>query len=155
MEYNVQTKELNYGFNNYGGGGLTQYLVEECGYPHYEETEFYSWNSNKNIKIYKIFESEEYWNSYYYHPKVYSLSESGEETKLFINGELIDETIDNETNPIVLEFQKEVLQNLSNEMKSSYEREIHKKQIEEIEKNNQLEIEREVKGFSINSFPLD
>jgi hypothetical protein len=40
-------------------------------------------------------------------------------------------------------------------MKSSYEREIHKKQIEEIEKNNQLEIEREVKGFSINSFPLD
>jgi hypothetical protein len=65
------------------------------------------------------------------------------------------ETIDNETNPIVLEFQKEVLQNLSNEMKSSYEREIHKKQIEEIEKNNQLEIEREVKGFSINSFPLD
>ena len=86
---------------------------------------------------------------------VYSLSERGEVTKLFINGELIDETIDKETNPIVLEFQKEVLQNLSNEMKSSYEREIHKKQIEEIEKNNQLEIEREVKGFSINSFPLD
>ena len=79
----------------------------------------------------------------------------GEKTQLLINNELIDESVNGETNPIVLEYQKVILQNLSDEMKSSYELELKRKEIEQQQEEERKNKEREEKGLSINSFPMD
>ena len=150
----IKTTELEYGFNNYGGSGLDRYLIEECGYPHFEVDEKTEWNGNK-VKKNILLKSEDYNYSSDYHPKVYSLIQRNEPTKLFINEQLIDETIGDETNPVVLEFEKEILQNLSNRMKSSYEIELKRKEMEKQREEEQKQKEREEKGLSINSFPID
>ncbi len=147
----IETTKLEYGFSNYGGSGLDRYLIEECGYPYFEVRD----KTYNNFDSYDIHTSENYEYSSDYHPKVYSLTESGEQTKLFINEQLIDETIGEETNPIVLEFEKEILQNLSNRMKSSYEVELKRKELKKQREEEQKQKEREEKGLSINSFPMD
>ena len=147
----IETTKLEYGFSNYGGSGLDRYLIEECGYPYFEVRD----KTYNNFHSYDIHTSENYDYSSDYHPKVYSLTESGEQTKLFINEQLIDETIGEETNPIVLEFEKEILQNLSNRMKSSYEVELKRKELKKQREEEQKQKEREEKGLSINSFPMD
>ena len=149
----VETKELDYGIGR-NSNHLNHYLIEECGYPHFEVDERTEWNGNK-VKNYTLLKSEEYNYTSDFYPSVHSLVKSGEPTKLFINGELIDETIDGETNPTVLEFQKEVLQNLSEKMSSSYELEIKREELEKQREEEQKEKEREEKGLSINSFPMD
>ncbi len=147
----IKTTKLEYGFSNYGGSGLDRYLIEECGYPYFEERD----ETHKGFHPYDIHTSEDYNYSSDYHPKVYSLYQRNEPTKLFINKQLIDETIGDETNPIVLEFEKEILQNLSNRMKSSYEIELKIKEMEKQREEEQKQKEREEKGLSINSFPID
>lgn len=152
----IKTTKLEYGFSNYGGNGLDRYLIEECGYPYFEERD----KTYNGFHSYDIHTSEDYNYSSDYHPKVYSLIQQNEPTKLFINEQLIDETIGDETigdetNPIVLEFEKEILQNLSNRMKSSYEMELKRKEMEKHREEEQKQKEREEKGLSINSFPMD
>jgi antitoxin component YwqK of YwqJK toxin-antitoxin module len=147
----IETTELEYGFNNYGGCGLRRYLIEECDYPYFKERD----KTYNGDTFYDIHTSKDYNYSSDFHPKVYSLIQTNEPTKLFINGELINETIDGETNPIVLEFQKEVLQKLSDKMKLSYEMELKRKELEnKIEKEKKEKV-REVMGLSLNSFPID
>ncbi len=147
----IKTTKLEYGFSNYGGRGLNKYLIEECGYPYFEERD----KTHNSFRSYNIHKSKDYNYSSDYHPKVYSLYQRNEPTKLFINKQLIDETIGDETNPIVLEFEKEILQNLSNRMKSSYEIELKIKEMEKQREEEQKQKEREEKGLSINSFPID
>ena len=147
----IKTTKLEYGFSNYGGRGLNKYLIEECGYPYFEERD----KTHNSFRSYNIHKSKDYNYSSDYHPKVYSLYQRNEPTKLFINEQLIDETIGDETNPIVLEFEKEILQNLSNRMKSSYEIELKIKEMEKQREEEQKQKEREEKGLSINSFPID
>lgn len=147
----IKTTELKYGFSNYGGSGLNRYLIEECGYPYFEVRD----KTHNSFYPYNIHTSEDYNYSSDYHPKVYSLIQRNEPTKLFINEQLIDETIGDETNPVVLEFEKEILQNLSNRMKSSYEIELKRKEMKKQREEEQKQKEREEKGLSINSFPMD
>ena len=147
----IKPTKLEYGFSNYGGRGLNKYLIEECGYPYFEERD----KTHNSFRSYNIHKSKDYNYSSDYHPKVYSLYQRNEPTKLFINEQLIDETIGDETNPIVLEFEKEILQNLSNRMKSSYEIELKIKEMEKQREEEQKQKEREEKGLSINSFPID
>jgi len=147
----IQTKELNYGI---GINGLSKYLIEECDYPYYEIKKYDRWDWEDKT-YYKLMTSGDYYYESEYHPKVFSLVKSGETTKLFIEGELVEETIDGETNPIVLEFQKEVLQNLSDEMKSSYELELKREEIKKQREEEQKEMVKDVLGLSINSFPID
>jgi len=150
----IETKDLDYEIGRYKNHTFDEYLVEECGYPHFEVDEKTEWNGNK-VKNYTLLKSEEYNYTSDFYPSVHSLVKSGEPTKLFIKGELVDETIDGETNPTVLEFQKEVLQNLSEKMSSSYELEIKR---EEEKKQRLEEIEQKRKerlGLTVNSFPMD
>lgn len=149
----IKSQTLDYGIGR-SNRIFNKYIIEECGYPHFKVDERTEWNGNK-VKKYTLLTSKEYRWVEEHIPYVYSLVKSGEPTKLFINGELVDETIEGETNPTVLEFQKEVLQNLSEKMSSSYELEIKreeekKQRIEEIEQKR-----RERLGLSINSFPMD
>jgi antitoxin component YwqK of YwqJK toxin-antitoxin module len=149
----IKTQTLVYGLGSYDN--LTnKYLIEECSYPHFEVDELEGWNGNI-IKNYNLLTSSEY--RYYsdYCPYVHSLVKMGETTKLLINDELIEETIDGETNPIVLEFQKVELQNLSDKMKSSYDLELKRMKIEKQREEERKEQERVEKGLSINSFPMD
>ena len=147
----IKPQTLDYGIEY--GYKFDEYLIEECGYPHFKVEERTEWNGNI-IKNYTLLTSKEY---YYksYQPSVYSLVKIGESTKLLINGELVDETIGKETNPTVLEFQKEVLQNLSDKMSSSYELETKREELEKQRGEEQKQKEREEKGLSINSFPMD
>ncbi len=145
----IGTTKLEYGFNNYGGRYLNRYLIEECGYPHFKV------NGRNTIKNYTLLKSNEFGYQSDYHPSVYSLKEIGQPTKLFINKQLINETIGEETNPIVLEFEKKELQNLSEKMSSSYEIELKRKELEKQRELEQKQKEREEKGLSINSFPMD
>jgi antitoxin component YwqK of YwqJK toxin-antitoxin module len=148
----IKPQTLDYGIKY--GHKFDEYLIEECGYPHFKVEERTEWNGNI-IKNYTLLTSEDYYYKSDYQPFVYSLVKSGESTKLLINGELIDETINRETNPTVLEFQKEVLQNLSEKMSSSYELEIKREELEKQREEEQKQKEREEKGLSINSFPID
>ena len=148
----IKKQTLDYGIVY--GYKFDEYLIEECGYPHFEVDERTEWNGNI-IKNYTLLTSKEYRWGEEHIPYVYSLVKSGEPTKLLINGELVDETIDRETNPTVLEIQKEVLQNLSEKMSSSYELEIKREELKKQREEEQKEKEREEKGLSINSFPMD
>lgn len=149
----VETKELDYGIGR-NSNHLNHYLIEECGYPHFEVDERTEWNGNK-VKNYTLLTSNEYRWVREHIPTVHSLVKSGEPTKLFIKGELVDETIDGKTNPTVLEFQKEVLQNLSEKMSSSYELEI-KREEEKKQKLEEIQQKRKERlGLTVNSFPMD
>ena len=148
----IKKQTLDYGIEY--GYKFDEYLIEECGYPHFKVVERTEWNGNI-IKNYTLLTSEEYSYKSNYQPFVYSLVKSGETTKLLFNSELVDETIDRETNPTVLEFQKEVLQNLSEKMSSSYELEMKREELEKQREEEQKQKEREEKGLSINSFPMD
>lgn len=149
----IKKQTLDYGIGR-SSRIFNKYIIEECGYPHFEVDERTEWNGNI-IKNYTLLTSKEYRWGEEHIPYVYSLVKSGEPTKLLINGELVDETIDRETNPTVLEIQKEVLQNLSEKMSSSYELEIKREELEKQREEEQKEKEREEKGLSINSFPMD
>ena len=129
-------------------------LIEEYGYPYFDVKEIKEWKGNV-LKNYTLFTSEEYRYTSDYYPTVQSLVKMGEKTQLLINNELIDESVNGETNPIVLEYQKVILQNLSDEMKSSYELELKRKEIEQQQEEERKNKEREEKGLSINSFPMD
>ena len=148
----IKPQTLDYGIKY--GHKFDEYLIEECGYPHFKVEERTEWNGNI-IKNYTLLTSEDYYYKPDYQPFVYSLVKSGEVTKLLINGVFVDETIDKETNPTVLKFQKEVLQNLSEKMSSSYELEIKREELEKQREEEQKQKEREEKGLSINSFPID
>jgi len=148
----IKKQTLDYGIEY--GYKFDEYLIEECGYPHFKVVERTEWNGNI-IKNYTLLKSEEYYYKSDYQPFVYSLVKSGETNKLLFNGELVDETIDRKTNPTVLEFQKEVLQNLSDKMSSSYELEIKRGELKKQREEEQKEKEIEEKGLSINSFPMD
>lgn len=150
----VETKELDYGIGRYKNYTFDEYLIEECGYPHFEVDEKTESNGNK-VKNYTLLKSKEYRYSSDFHPSVHSLVKSGETTKLFIKGELVDETIDGETNPTVLEFQKEVFQNLSEKMSSSYELEIKEIELQKQREEEKKEKERLELGVSLSSFPMD
>lgn len=148
----IKKQTLDYGIEY--GNKFDEYLIEECGYPHFKVVERTEWNGNI-IKNYTLLKSEDYYYKSDYQPFVYSLVKSGETNKLLFNGELVDETIDRKTNPTVLEFQKEVLQNLSDKMSSSYELEIKRGELEKQREEEQKEKERGENGLSINSFPMD
>jgi phosphatidylinositol kinase/protein kinase (PI-3 family) len=68
---------------------------------------------------------------------------------------LVNEKIDEVTNPIVLEYQKEQFQKLSDDMKLSYENELKMRKDEERLKEERVQKLNEEKGFSVNSFPID
>lgn len=149
----IEIKTLEYD-SFYNDRQFNKDLIEEYGYPYFDVKEIKEWNGNV-LKNYTLFTSEEYRYTSDYYPTVQSLVKMGETTQLLINNELIDESIDGETNPIVLEYQKVILQNLSDEMKSSYELELKRKEIEQQQEEERKKKEREEKGLSINSFPMD
>jgi hypothetical protein len=128
---------------------LDEYLVDECGYPYYNEEEY------SKCQYLRIEKSDEFRYPSDYHPKVFSVNEFGKPKQLLINGILVNEKIDEVTNPIVLEYQKEQFQKLSDDMKLSYENELKMRKDEERLKEERVQKLNEEKGFSVNSFPID
>ena len=149
----IENKTLKYN-SFYDDCQFKKDLIEEYGYPYFDVKEIKEGKGNV-LKNYTLFTSEEYRYTSDYYPTVQSLVKMGEKTQLLINNELIDESVNGETNPIVLEYQKVILQNLSDEMKSSYELELKRKEIEQQQEEERKNKEREEKGLSINSFPMD
>mgnify|MGYP001028235072 CR=1 FL=1 len=143
----IENKILKYDFSYFTN--IDDYLINECGYPYFEEIESY-YRDFKSIQT-----SDEYSYSRNYQPRVFTLSIKSNPTQVLINGELVDEKIGDDTNPIVLEFQKKVLQNLSDKMKFSYEKELKEKELEKEREVEKKQKERENNGLSINSFPID
>ncbi len=81
-------------------------------------------------------------------------SQSGEPNKVFLNGEVLDEYIGEEINPILINFQKEQYQLFSDEMKSSYEKQLKKEERKKKSEEKQKQKEREKNGL-LSSFPMD
>ena len=86
---------------------------------------------------------------------MFSVSQKGEPTKVFLNGVVVDEKIDGEINPIILDYQKQEIQSLVERMKYSYERELKIKEMEKQKEEEQKQKEREENGLSLTSFPMD
>ncbi len=133
--------------DGYWNDEIQNYFIEECGYPYYDEIGYEK----------KLIRSNEYRNVYYYHgllPKLFMFSQSGEPNKVFLNGEVLDEYIGEEINPILINFQKEQYQLFSDEMKSSYEKQLKKEERKKKSEEKQKQKEREKNGL-LSSFPMD
>ena len=148
-EVQIRLQRLDYGISS--RDDFSDYLTKKCGYPYYEVIEYPNGKTlNKILK----FDPHEYYEIDDY-PHFPCLVKSGEIKKIFIDGELIDETIGGEINPIVLERQKEKLQNLSSRMKYSYDMEMEKRKERKKREEELKKWRREELGLSINSFPKD
>ena len=127
---------------------LDKHLMDECGYPYFEEYD----SGRKRIKTSREYDDYDLESSL---TKVFSVSKKGEPTKVFLNGVVVDEEIDGEINPIILDYQKQEIQSLVERMKSSYEIELKRKEMEKQREEEQKQKEREENGLSLSSFPMD
>ena len=133
--------------DGYWNNKLHTYFIEECGYPYYDEI----------CGEKKLIRSNEFREVRYYDellPKLFMFSQSGEPNKVFLNGKVLDEYIGEEINPILINFQKEQYQLLSDEMKSSYEKQLKKEEKKKKSEEKQKQKEREKNGL-LSSFPMD
>ena len=147
----ITIEPLLYGISKYDwnqSDDMLEYFQEEFNYPYKDERD--------NIMI-----PSSYSNGYgelnkRYIPKFSVLETMNDETKIFINNKWYNKFEDGyKVNPQVLDYQKRVLKSISDKMKIDMEDELKcieiKKEREEIKK----QLEREEKGLSLNSFPMD
>jgi len=75
--------------------------------------------------------------------------------KVLIEGTFVELRKDNEYNPILLEYTKEVLQEISDKMKLSVDEELKEIELNKQKEEQQIQKEKKENGLTLDSFPID
>lgn len=127
---------------------MLEYFQEEFNYPYKDERD--------NIMIPSSHSNEYGELDERYIPKYWVLKTMNDETKIFINNEWRTKFEDEyKVNPQVLDYQKRVLKSISDKMKIDMENELKCIELEKRNEEVKKQLEREEKGLSLNSFPMD
>jgi len=150
---------LMYGITNTQSWGwkddLTDYFINECNYPHIDEDE-------RMIFSKDYVDEDESFDVQTFIPMMCVLNTMNDVEKVLIEGTFVELRKDNEYNPILLEYTKEVLQEISDKMKLSVDEELKEielnkqKEEQQIQKEEQqIQKEKKENGLTLDSFPID
>ena len=148
----LETKKYHYD-DLYRCQSIEKFLIEKCGYPYYEERDktynqytYYDIKTSNEFDVYSLDDIL---------PKIFTLSQKGEGTKVCVGGKLFDLIVGEKINPIVIQWEEKNLQSLSDKMKISYEKELKIKELQKQREVDEKQKQREELGVSLSSFPMD
>ena len=143
---------LMYGITNTQSWGwkddLMDYFINECNYPHIDEDERMIFPKDY-VGEYERFDIEKFI------PMMCVLNTMNDVEKVLIEGTFVELRKDNEYNPILLEYTKEVLQEISDKMKLSVDEELKEIELNKQKEEQQIQKEKKENGLTLDSFPID